>query len=464
MASLMDTILGSFSGDITRKAAAFLGESPENTQRAIHGAVPTIMAASLQKATSPGGARELFDLVTTASRDTNLLQNYSSMLGGGGSTDKLLSTGQGLLSSLLGSKSSAAASMLAGLSGMKASAVSTLLGLVTPLVIAFLGKETASRGLNPSGFVDFLLSQKNDIMRMAPPGLANVLGLSDLSRLGATASHTVTKKEESSGARWLLPLLATAALALIAWMLLRGGKTTEVAETPPNAADEAAQRADAFVDPAKDVAKAQKHTAIKLPDGATVDVLDGSFNHGLATFLSTATASQLPRSFVFDNLNFDTSQTHVTDDSQPTLHNLIAILKAYPSTSVRLEGHTDTTGDPMENQKLSMTRAETVKAALVAGGISAGRVADGGIRGHSPDGVERDGRWTGHESPDGAGRRQDLTKFEYTSRKHEGAARAVPFFSDGARQLPSNGGGSAGAGIPSVFSALLCAIMMRSNP
>ncbi len=382
MASLMDTILGTFTNDIIRKAASFLGESTDNTQRAFQAAVPTILASSLQKAASPGGAKELFDLVGSAGRD-NVLQNVGSMMSGGGSTEKLLSTGQGLLSSLMGGKSASAASMISGLSGLKSSSASALLSMAAPIVMGMLGKEMASRGLNANGLAEFLMSQKNGIMRMAPSGLANVLGLSDLSKLGAGAPQAVAAagSAASAGSRRLFPILAIAALALIAWMLLRGGdKTSQVADSAQRAADDAAQRADAFVNQNTDGMESavDKIASIMLPDGATLEVAEGSFNHELATFLSSATASQIPRSFVFDHLNFESATTGLTPDSVPTVTNLVAILRAYPTAQVRLEGHTDTAGDAMENQKLSMARAEAVKAALVSGGIAESRIAPAG--------------------------------------------------------------------------------------
>jgi K(+)-stimulated pyrophosphate-energized sodium pump len=45
---------------------------------------------------------------------------------------------------------------------------------------------------------------------------------------------------------------------------------------------------------------------------------------------------------------------------------------------VQLEGHTDNTGDPEANKKLSVDRAEAVKALLVAGGIDAARIKTAG--------------------------------------------------------------------------------------
>jgi K(+)-stimulated pyrophosphate-energized sodium pump len=58
--------------------------------------------------------------------------------------------------------------------------------------------------------------------------------------------------------------------------------------------------------------------------------------------------------------------------------DLAAILKAYPSTAVQLEGHTDNTGEAEANKKLPLARAEAVKEALTRSGIEASRVAIAG--------------------------------------------------------------------------------------
>jgi OmpA-OmpF porin, OOP family len=54
--------------------------------------------------------------------------------------------------------------------------------------------------------------------------------------------------------------------------------------------------------------------------------------------------------------------------------DVVAILKAYPTAKVRLEGHTDNTGDPAANKQLSLDRAKSVRDTMVANGIDAGRL------------------------------------------------------------------------------------------
>jgi outer membrane protein OmpA-like peptidoglycan-associated protein len=58
--------------------------------------------------------------------------------------------------------------------------------------------------------------------------------------------------------------------------------------------------------------------------------------------------------------------------------NLIAILKAYPNAEVQLVGHTDNSGDPAANMKLSQDRANAVRDMLVNGGIDANRISTAG--------------------------------------------------------------------------------------
>ena len=64
--------------------------------------------------------------------------------------------------------------------------------------------------------------------------------------------------------------------------------------------------------------------------GETAPLTTGSFNYNLANFLA-AESGDLPKTFVFDNLNFDTGTTNLTPASKQTVDDLIIILKACPS-------------------------------------------------------------------------------------------------------------------------------------
>lgn len=74
-------------------------------------------------------------------------------------------------------------------------------------------------------------------------------------------------------------------------------------------------------------------------------------------------------------INFDTDSDAIRADARPSVDQLIAALKANPGWAVTIEGHTDNSGVPSRNRDLSARRAAAVKAALVAAGIPAAKLA-----------------------------------------------------------------------------------------
>lgn len=61
---------------------------------------------------------------------------------------------------------------------------------------------------------------------------------------------------------------------------------------------------------------------------------------------------------------FDTGSDRLRPESTPTLEEIAGMLKAHPDLRIRIEGHTDSTGNPQSNMVLSEKRAAAVKAYL----------------------------------------------------------------------------------------------------
>lgn len=107
---------------------------------------------------------------------------------------------------------------------------------------------------------------------------------------------------------------------------------------------------------------------------------------GEATTLSAAevnqsfgpTLSSLPARPENFLLHFITGTDELTPDSKAQLSKILAAMRERPQPDVVVTGHTDTVGDPIANDRLSLQRAERVKAYLVDIGIPAGRIRTAG--------------------------------------------------------------------------------------
>jgi outer membrane protein OmpA-like peptidoglycan-associated protein len=76
---------------------------------------------------------------------------------------------------------------------------------------------------------------------------------------------------------------------------------------------------------------------------------------------------------------FDFDKADIRSDAAQALAQLATLIRAYPSGSATLEGHTDSKGDDAYNQRLSERRAESVKRWLVEReGIAADRLTPKG--------------------------------------------------------------------------------------
>jgi len=74
------------------------------------------------------------------------------------------------------------------------------------------------------------------------------------------------------------------------------------------------------------------------------------------------------RSFNLDNVKYKTGSAELEEDSYYELDNLVEALTAFPKLKLELAGHTDNTGNPESNQKLSQRRAESVYNYLIEKG------------------------------------------------------------------------------------------------
>ena len=385
--NLVDSVSNLFSNDLISKAASAFGENEGGIQKALSGAVPSVLAGFLSKAESNDGAQSLLNLAKQAG-SSGVLSNPGGLLeGGGGMFSGLLS----MAGNVLGDTVGAISSLIAGFSGIKQSSASSLLNMVTPAALGSIGKYATDNNLGASGIASFLASQKDNILSAIPSGLnlAGALGLGSLSGIGSklgtalsgikeSGSHVVhTAQTTAKKSNWLLPLiLAVLAFALLLYLFKSCGNDTEKTPAGDTVITQPTESRPAPMEPVHESIK------VKLPDNTEIDAYKGGIEDMLVTYLLSNDAISKDKWFDFDDLNFETGSSTITAASSKQVDNIAAILKAFPSAKIKIGGYTDNTGDSAANVKLSQARADAVLAKLKASGTNAKQLT--GAEGYGP--------------------------------------------------------------------------------
>ena len=87
---------------------------------------------------------------------------------------------------------------------------------------------------------------------------------------------------------------------------------------------------------------------------------------------------------VLKNIFFDVNQFVLKPESFVELDNILELLKENPALKIRIDGHTDNTGKPEDNLKLSNSRANAVIQYLKAKGVDPKRLAARGYGSTQP--------------------------------------------------------------------------------
>lgn len=364
MATILDTVRGLLTPEVTARAASLLGESESGVSRGLSAAIPAVLSGLLAKTGDSSLMQRIMSLLTDPGLDPNLGRSIGSMLTTGGlAQTPATDLGQRFLSMIFGDRLAPVASALAEYAGLRSSTASSLLGMAAPLVMSVLGDRVRKDGLDARGLTSLLTSQRDGILAAAPTALGSLTGLG-MPR--GVPTEALPQASAWGGSRaWLGAALAgLALLALWAWAHRPG---EQVAMNPP-----AGQTASLSVTDLPD-ATLYKY---RLPTNYELSAPSTGIEKQLVIFIQDASKGVEPATwFNFDRLLFETNSATLKPESKEQLRNVAEILKAYPNVKVKVGGYTDNTGDPAANQKLSQDRANAVVLELVNLGIPAARMS-----------------------------------------------------------------------------------------
>jgi hypothetical protein len=256
--NLVSVVMQCLTPDMIAKIASALGLDRNIVQKAITGAIPALLASFADVGSTPNGARQLTNTMTQQSTS---LESLANLIGGSGQ-NSLAETGSNMLSSLFGGGTlNTMAQTIGKFAGIGEGTSKSMLGMLGPLVLGALGQQQRSTGLDASGLVSLLTSQKDQIAAAIPSGLASQLSAAGLidgatgslrsgaaaasaagSRIADASERTISRAGQAASAvasrtaapQWPYWLVAAAVLGGLAWFAFgRSGQDTVAQVSPP---------------------------------------------------------------------------------------------------------------------------------------------------------------------------------------------------------------------------------------
>jgi OmpA-OmpF porin, OOP family len=370
-----DTLLSSLSSALklsTREEIArSLGESEPAVSRGLEFATAAVFGGLHRQIGQSDVMRQVIELASKAPADIGSTLNASQL---SNVNSPLILGGKKILSSVLGQSQETTLSMLGRESGLRPTSAATVLALAAQSVLSFLGSRVRNEGMTATSLATFLQSEVSGT-RVAgfhePASTTTVtppVETVTTRRVEIDPVIAQSVQKERSIWLWLLPLLLILA-GLLLWFLFRP-RPAPVAEAPapvPAAV------------PVAPVAPARPELGSFVPrqlvDGTMLNIPEHGVESKLLAFIQDPAQKPNKTSwFDFDRLLFATGSATLEPQSSEQLHNIAAILKAYPATHLTIGGYTDNTGNAAQNLKLSQDRADNVTAELVNLGVTQDRL------------------------------------------------------------------------------------------
>ncbi|PKG50426.1 OmpA family protein [Olleya sp. 1-3] len=120
-----------------------------------------------------------------------------------------------------------------------------------------------------------------------------------------------------------------------------------------------------------------------LPNGTKLNIPEGGFEDNFLSYIKDG-KFEAGKYYAFDRLYFNTGSSSLDANSMNQIENVAAIMKAYPEVKILFRGHTDNTGSVAGNNKLSASRALSVKNKLVEMGVATSRINTKGMGSADP--------------------------------------------------------------------------------
>ena len=155
MSGLLDLLNSPMGKQMIQGVAQETGQGEDQTASVLSMALPVLMGAMKKNVSQPQGAQGLMNALSSK-HNGSILDDLGGLFGGG--VDKtVMQDGAGILGHVLGGKQPAVENALSQKSGVDPSTVSSILKMAAPILMGFLGRQTAQSGVSDSNGLNTLL-------------------------------------------------------------------------------------------------------------------------------------------------------------------------------------------------------------------------------------------------------------------------------------------------------------------
>ncbi len=154
MSNILDLLQGQLSGPVIEQLSKQIGGGTAETQSAIQSAIPTLLKALTNNASTTEGASSLADALDK-DHDGSILNDLMGFVTSGNDTNG----GSGILKHLFGDKRGNVEQVISQQSGLDNGATSNLMTQLAPIVMGFLGQQKQQGGLDVGGIASLVMNQ-----------------------------------------------------------------------------------------------------------------------------------------------------------------------------------------------------------------------------------------------------------------------------------------------------------------
>ncbi|MGO4921170.1 DUF937 domain-containing protein [Maribacter spongiicola] len=156
MTGLLDLLNSPMGKQLISGVAGQTNQSEDKTANVLSMAMPLILGAMKKNVSTPEGAQGLMSALSSSNHNGGILDNLSGLFGGG-VDDSVMADGAGILGHVFGNKQPQVENALSQKSGLDAGSVAQILKIAAPIVMGFLGKQTAQSNVSDGSGMNALL-------------------------------------------------------------------------------------------------------------------------------------------------------------------------------------------------------------------------------------------------------------------------------------------------------------------